>query len=156
MFCFYRGFYWLSGHKLILEKFQLSARPAPPQSDLRESADSSTASKPNSENKASPGGGTPKRRLNMPAFRRKVVSGLHGPKYQFFKREMDKRAAAEAQRKRKEKKGGKGKAAVGSVALDSKAVKKMKPSDLKKHLKAAGLSIQGNKKVLIARLLETL
>ena len=94
LFCFYRGFYWLSGHKLILEKFQLSARPAPPQSDLRESADSSTASKPNSENKASPGDGTPKRRLNMPAFRRKVVSGLHGPKYQFFKREMDKRFLA--------------------------------------------------------------
>eukprot|EP00945_MAST-04E_sp_MAST-4E-sp1_P001098 g1098.t1 len=72
------------------------------------------------------------------------------------KREADKRAAAEAQKKRKEKKGGKGKAAAGSAALDSKAVKKMKPSDLKKHLKAAGLSIQGNKKVLIARLLETL
>lgn len=30
----------------------------------------------------------------MPAFRRKVVSGLHGPKYQFFKREMDKRFLA--------------------------------------------------------------
>ena len=30
----------------------------------------------------------------MPQFRRKVISGLHGPKYQFFKREMDKRFVA--------------------------------------------------------------
>ena len=30
----------------------------------------------------------------MPHFRRKVVDGLHGPKYQFFKREMDKRFIA--------------------------------------------------------------
>ena len=42
------------------------------------------------------------------------------------------------------------------ITIDSKAVKKMKPKDLKKHLEAKGLSIQGNRKELIARLQETL
>jgi len=42
------------------------------------------------------------------------------------------------------------------ITIDLKAVKKMKPTDLKKHLKAKGLSTQGNKKELIVRLQETL
>ena len=40
--------------------------------------------------------------------------------------------------------------------LDRKAIKKMNPKSLKLELKKRGLSIQGNKKVLQARLLETL
>lgn len=47
-------------------------------------------------------------------------------------------------------------AASSGGGLDRKAVKKMNPKALKAELKKRGLSIQGNKKVLQARLLETL
>ena len=43
-----------------------------------------------------------------------------------------------------------------AAVLDRKAVKKMKPKEVKKHLKARGLSTQGNKKEIVARLLATL
>ena len=43
-----------------------------------------------------------------------------------------------------------------SIPLDRKDVKKMKPPLLRKHLKARGLSSQGNKKALVARLLDTM
>lgn len=39
-------------------------------------------------------------------------------------------------------------------SITEQAAKKMKPTEIKVHLKAAGLSIQGNKKELLARLLE--
>ena len=39
------------------------------------------------------------------------------------------------------------------MQLERKDVKKMKPPVLRKHLKARGLSSQGNKKTLIERLL---
>ena len=39
-------------------------------------------------------------------------------------------------------------------SITEQAAKKMKPSEIKVHLKAAGLSTQGNKKELLARLLE--
>eukprot|EP00985_Skeletonema_marinoi_P018117 scaffold10059_cov181-Skeletonema_marinoi.AAC.4 len=40
------------------------------------------------------------------------------------------------------------------TSITEQAAKKMKPTEIKVHLKAAGLSIQGNKKELLARLLE--
>lgn len=40
------------------------------------------------------------------------------------------------------------------ISVTEKAAKGMKPTELKAHLKAAGLPIQGNKKELLARLLE--
>ena len=39
-------------------------------------------------------------------------------------------------------------------SITEQDAKKMKPAEIKVHLKAAGLSIQGNKKDLLARLLE--
>ena len=42
------------------------------------------------------------------------------------------------------------------AALDKKGIKKMKPPELKKHLKAKGLSTHGPKKDLIARLMQSL
>mmetsp|Transcript_3256 Transcript_3256/g.4838 ORF Transcript_3256/g.4838 Transcript_3256/m.4838 type:complete len:244 (-) Transcript_3256:49-780(-) len=41
-----------------------------------------------------------------------------------------------------------------NFSITEQAAKKMKPTEIKVHLKAAGLSIQGNKKELLARLLE--
>ena len=43
---------------------------------------------------------------------------------------------------------------VELLAITEKAAKQMKPKELKAHLKAAGLPIQGNKNELLARLLE--
>jgi len=39
-------------------------------------------------------------------------------------------------------------------SITEQAAKKMKPAEMKVHLKAAGLSTQGNKKELLSRLLE--
>mmetsp|Transcript_34528 Transcript_34528/g.83547 ORF Transcript_34528/g.83547 Transcript_34528/m.83547 type:complete len:247 (+) Transcript_34528:61-801(+) len=47
-----------------------------------------------------------------------------------------------------------GVAATELSSITEQAAKKMKPAEMKAHLKAAGLSIQGNKKELLARLLE--
>lgn len=47
-----------------------------------------------------------------------------------------------------------GKKVAELSSISELAAKKMKPTEIKVHLKAAGLSIQGNKKELLARLLE--
>ena len=67
----------------------------PPYTDSEKKAlpDSEATNKSNAENNTSTGG-RPKRTLKMPAFKRRAISGIHGPKYQFFKREMDKRFVA--------------------------------------------------------------
>ena len=57
-------------------------------------------------------------------------------------KEAEKAAAAEAA------------AATAAAPLTSQAVKKMNPTALKKELKTRGLSVQGAKKDLLARLLE--
>mmetsp|Transcript_19728 Transcript_19728/g.35473 ORF Transcript_19728/g.35473 Transcript_19728/m.35473 type:complete len:231 (+) Transcript_19728:63-755(+) len=48
----------------------------------------------------------------------------------------------------------KGGPAAEISSITEQAAKKMKPAEMKAHLKAAGLSIQGNKKELLARLLK--
>ena len=48
--------------------------------------------------------------------------------------------------------GKKGGAPNADKRIDTKAIKKMKPPELKAYLTAYGLSTQGNKKDLIARL----
>jgi pre-rRNA-processing protein TSR3 len=45
---------------------------------------------------------------------------------------------------------------LATMCLERKDVKKMKPPVLRKHLKARGLTTQGNKKALIVRLLEVI
>lgn len=68
------------------------------------------------------------------------------------KRDAAKKAAAE--RGEASKKGGKKKEATTALDLDPKDIKKLKPAQMKDQLKARGLSTQGNKKELLARLLE--
>merc|ERR1712100_1002465 len=69
------------------------------------------------------------------------------------KREAAKKKAAERGEAAK-KTGKKKEAAVVLDGLDPKDIKKMKPAQMKDQLKARGLSTQGNKKDLLARLLE--
>jgi len=59
---------------------------------------------------------------------------------------IDKRRAAAHHRS--------GPAAAEIASISEQAAKRMKPAEIKAHLKAAGLSNQGNKKELLARLLE--
>merc|ERR1712150_235201 len=65
-------------------------------------------------------------------------------------------AKAAAEKAKMDAKSDKAASASSGGELDRKAVKKMNPKALKVELKKRGLSIQGNKKALQARLLETL
>ena len=73
----------------------------------------------------------------------------------------EEKALQKEEKKKHKSGGGGGKRGKGSEKvtasasdeLDKKAIKKMKPKELKAHLKARGASIVGNKKELTARLL---
>lgn len=72
-------------------------------------------------------------------------------------KEKLKEAARRALKRKEASKKGKTSAVAASEGpLDAKAVKKMKPKELKALLKARGLSYQGSKKDLQARLLKSL
>jgi hypothetical protein len=45
---------------------------------------------------------------------------------------------------------------IVATPLDKKDIKKMKPPEIKKHLKSKGLSTHGPKKDLVARLMQSL
>ena len=74
--------------------------------------------------------------------------------------EADEAAAKAAEEERKKAAAAAAAAGAGGGGddedekLDAREIKKMKPPQLKEHLKARGLSTQGAKKDLIARLLE--
>lgn len=76
------------------------------------------------------------------------------------KKEADEAAAKAAEEERKKAAAAAAAAGAGGGGddedekLDAREIKKMKPPQLKEHLKARGLSTQGAKKDLIARLLE--